>query len=427
VATVAAEPQPTSTDVALEADSPSASAKFGIVDLFAGIGCVARGFEATGRFEPIALVDIDLDARRTWEHNHAHADYLASDVATLTPADLLESADGRTISGIVGCPPCQGFSAAGQRRADDERNQLLGSFFDVIRAASPMFFVMENVPAILQRSELLAHERALDGRYLITAGLMNAALYGLPQTRERAVVIGIDRELGVRPSLPPPSHLGKQPIYSYARGRLLVPSIDTFDELLGASPQIGVKLADRQTVAKRLPSDPGRLAPLVNVWDAIGDLPILDAMRSEPVATVSGYAASLGAGVAELTNHSRWGHARTTVERLRDVAEGGRMRTERRYYSQAYTRLHRRGLARTITTNFHNAGCGRFTHPLEARTITVREAARLQGIPDEFEFIESGELQERLVGNAFPQPLAEAIARHLAGQLASVGVASPPA
>ena len=88
------------------------------------------------------------------------------------------------------------------------------------------------------------------------------------------------------------------------------------------------------------------------------------------------------------------------------------------YYSQAYTRLHRDGLARTITTNFHNAGSGRFTHYSASRTLTVREAARLQGIPDRFRFIGFPSWQERLVGNAFPQCWAREIAAHIKHQLA---------
>jgi hypothetical protein len=146
-------------------------AKMGIVDLCAGIGCVAGGFEATRAFETIALVDIDLDAQRAWQRNHSHAEYLSVDIQELEAGQLLQCADGRGIDGIVGCPPCQGFSAAGQRRNDDERNKLLASFFDVVSTLSPRFFVMENVPAVLHREELRAQEEALANRYEIRADL----------------------------------------------------------------------------------------------------------------------------------------------------------------------------------------------------------------------------------------------------------------
>ena len=125
-----------------------------------------------------------------------------------------------------------------------------------------------------------------------------------------------------------------------------------------------------------------------------------------------------------VTNHEPWQHGRDLVERMRRVKEGCRPPLEatngRRYYSQAYARLHRSGLARTITTNFHNPGSGRFLHYRNHRTLTVREAARLQGFHDDFAFIGHPGWQERLVGNAFPPLWAEAIARHVAGELQSV-------
>jgi len=394
----------------------------GIVDLCAGIGCVAGGFEASGAFETIALADIDLDAQRAWQRNHSHADYLSVDIQELEAAQLLRCADGRGIDGIVGCPPCQGFSAAGQRRSDDERNKLLASFFDVVSALSPRFFVMENVPAVLHREELRAQEEALANRYEIRADLMNAALFGLPQMRERAVVIGIDRELGITPSLPSPTHLGSRPVFSYGNAELVTPGPETLPQVIGASPQLGVSTQNRYDVADSLPDDPAELRDLVTVWDAIGDLPPLSSKRSAPLSEPSEFALALGGRSEQPHNHERWNHLPKTVKQLAGIPEGGRLKTERRYFSQAYARLHRRGLSRTITTNFHNAGCGRFTHPVEPRTLTVREAARLQGISDDFRFPGHASLQERQVGNAFPPPLAAAIGRHLAKQMQKIGV-----
>jgi DNA (cytosine-5)-methyltransferase 1 len=383
-----------------------------IVDLFAGIGCVARGFARGGRFRVAGLIDNDPGARDTYLHNFPDDNYVLGDVAKLT-AKGAAALKGDGAVGLLGCPPCQGFSPAGARKKRDPRNKLPGSFFAAVDLLDPLFFVMENVPAIVYQRRLgqLLDERA--DRYASCVGVLNSACYGLPQTRERAIVIGYKRELEVVPTLPPPTHFGVRAVFDYRNQRLTKPSLERAEALLGTAPPIGVARRKRHSMRSLLQGDPSKLADLVTVADAFGDLPRL---RGGRASAPSRYAARLR-GESEPPNHEAWRHRPELVARLAGVAEGGRLETEKRYYSQAYARLHRRGLARTVTTNFHNAGCGRFTHYAEPRTITVREAARLQGVEDSFEFIGDRSLQERLVGNAFPQLWAEAIGAHIAAEL----------
>jgi DNA (cytosine-5)-methyltransferase 1 len=92
---------------------------------------------------------------------------------------------------------------------------------------------------------------------------------------------------------------------------------------------------------------------------------------------------------------------------MANVPEGGQLKCASLYYSQSYGRLHRHGLARTITTAFPNAGSGRFWHPIENRTLTLREAARIQGFPDSFRFPGQPAKSAFLVGNALDKALAE--------------------
>lgn len=392
-----------------------------IVDLFAGIGCVADGFAENG-FTITSLVDIDASARETYLHNRPDANYLIRDVADLGQDDLPALTGGASVTGVVGCPPCQGFSAAGQRNPDDDRNALLGSFFAAVDLIGPDFFLLENVPAAIYQPTFrkLVEERADD--WAIVYGVLNSACYGLPQTRQRAIVLGYRRYLGVKPTLPPPTHFGTRPVFNYRTQTLETPAVDHLDALLGESPHIGVAQGERRRMRDLLPADPAALLDLVTVADAIADL---EPLTGGDAGMPSPYANALRNG-RQPANHLGWRHRPDLVARLAATPEGGRAATAKPYYSQAYARLHRQGLARTLTTNFHNAGCGRFTHYAEPRTLTVREAARLQGIKDDFELIGDRSLQERLVGNAFPKLWAAAIAGHIAAELIPCFVTADP-
>jgi DNA (cytosine-5)-methyltransferase 1 len=402
-------------------------ARIGIVELFAGLGCVARAFERTGRFETILLTDVDPAACDTYRDNFpSGARYLREDIRRLHKQDVLDAVDGRTVDGLLGCPPCQGFSAAGRRSPSDKRNELLGHFFALVHDLRPKFFLMENVPRVFDFSLLRQELADVRADYRVWTGVLNAALFGLPQTRQRAIVIGYRRDLGVHPSGPIPTHFGARPVFDYNKQRLRRPTRFSGPSLMGLYPGLGrpEEFTDEQV---RLLVAPGPgLRDLVVVGEAIDDLPPAGASDDAVgyASPPSAYAAALRA--SEVHNHRRWRHREDMLERLRGVPEGaglldgeGRSRS-RRYFSQAYARLHRDGLARTVTTNFHNPGSGRFLHYRQLRTITVREAARLQGIEDGFVFVGHQSVQERLVGNAFPMLLAEALARHIASELSGI-------
>jgi DNA (cytosine-5)-methyltransferase 1 len=163
------------------------------------------------------------------------------------------------------------------------------------------------------------------------------------------------------------------------------------------------------------------------VEDAIGDLPVLN--PGEDViayadAPFSDYQAARRKMARILANHSAREHDKEFVEKkLKKIPEGGsnqdldgRSRFDRgreiKYLSQAYGRLHRHGIAQTITANFSNPGSGRFIHYRDHRSITVREAARFQSFDDTFIFCGQRQEQQRQVGNAVPPLLARALAEH---------------
>lgn len=379
-----------------------------IAELFAGIGGVTGGFVDAGGFDPVLLNDVDPAAQGAFALNFPELArrYRLGRVEDLNGAELSEAAGGH-IDGILGCPPCQGFSSAGARKSDDKRNGLLNHFHRIVLEARPLFFLMENVPSLLHATLYRRFCNALEDSYMLHAQILNAAEYGLPQLRRRAVVLALRRDIGLIPTLPPPTHGGRGNVFDYCSGRYVRPAREG-RRLLQLRPQ--VQLPPRE---------------LISLRKAIGDLPLEvipykdTTQYSKPASTLY-QKAMRGAG--RLENHRGWRHGAEMLERLKKIAPGdcpashGCRSRNTRFFSQAYARLHPDGLARTITTNFHNPGSGRFTHYAAPRTLTLREALRIQGFPDSFRF-DMGQLHnyqaERLIGNAFPPPLARALAAHV--------------
>lgn len=399
--------------------------KFFFIELFAGIGGVSQGFESHGGFEAIALTDVDLDSRDTYCENFPSADYLARDVRELTVNELWDVADGKTIHGIVGCPPCQGFSSLGKRDSTDDRNRRIEDFLRIIRTIHPNFFVFENVPSVMFNALFQDFMSELNqAGYSIWSGVLNAALYGLPQTRQRAIVIGIDRALEVSPSPPPITHVGSREVFDYASQRSVKPcSLEGFSALGFYPDTLRIPASDAERLRKMPAEQLAELSPVVTVADALDDLPkAIWSQKEEPIPyeaeerQLTDYQRRMRTGSEGVFSHVRWGHRNASLQKWSNIPVGGNLaqgKREQRYFSQAYGRLHPQGLARTITCGFHNPGCGRFLHHKEIRSITVREAARLQGFGDEFQFIKNKAVNERLIGNAFPPLWAEAIAGEL--------------
>jgi site-specific DNA-cytosine methylase len=248
---------------------------------------------------------------------------------------------------------------------------------------------MENVPlaATSGRFEqfLLGLERL---GYCWTAAVVNAVLWGSCQSRQRLVLVAAKEEIGAVPAIPTPTHGGSGTYYNYSRGGFCKITADPVG-MLGRAPAT-------QRAERNLPHTTGlavgtRAVP--TVAQIIGDLPPIDAPRSKRLG------------------HKAWGHSRTILKRMEKVEEGKRWRGGADHFSQAYGRLHRRGLARTITGYFSNAGSGRYWHPTENRALSLREAARIQGFPDSFQFGDNDSENCTLVGNALDSSLSKLIYR----------------
>ncbi|WP_306792895.1 DNA cytosine methyltransferase [Neobacillus paridis] len=276
----------------------------------------------------------------------------------------------RKVDVIIGVPPCQGFSQKGQRKTiNDERNFLFKYFVAVVDFVRPRYFVMENVPNLLTAENGYFKEEIIDLfeglGYTLSTDTLNAADYGVPQNRRRAVIIGKQGESAI--AMPRP------------------------------------------------------LDYKVTIWDAISDLAYLnsgegvewDSYRYPPQ---SEYQRMMREGSDNLYNHKATKHSELAIERLKMIPPNRgkevlpKEHLTKSIYSGTWTRMVKDEISVTITTRFDTPSSGKFTHPFLHRAITVREAARIQSFPDTFHFIGTKSSQMKQVGNAVPPLLAKAIA-----------------
>ena len=381
-----------------------------LVDLFAGGGGLSHGFEQAG-FIVGAGVDSNAMALATFALNHPHGRTIEADLAITPPdqlADLVGIAPGE-IACLVGGPPCQGFS---RNRAfnhvngvfvEDTRNDLYWRFFEYVAYWRPSTVVLENVPEILTRKDGVFHAAILERfhrlGYAVEAKVLNAAEFGVPQSRHRAFFIaGRDRQRIPFPSpttTPGPRAGHRTPTsseYAFAKPRTQ-PTLP-----LGDSVPLGP-----------------------TVWDAIGDL---CGVYADTLYTTCAYstdpqnpyqAARRWAGHS-VTNHFPWNMSTHQLSRMIQLGQGegvlhlpAELRPKSSYGS-AYRRLQADAQALTLTTFLFHPGSGMFTHPYENRVLTIREAARLQSFQDSFQFRGRYHEQCRQVGNA----VAPLVAFHLA-------------
>ena len=372
-----------------------------VVDLFAGIGGFSEGlFNAhCGNTKVLLGVDIDRSAMLTWTHNRPETPYILEDLTTSNlPVIWNEAAivgvEPGSLGILLASPPCQLMSPAGKRVAQDDSNKLFVSALKALKRWRPRGFVLENVPqffrlydgAYISYCQAYLHELGYASEWEI----LDASQYGVPQRRRRGFLVAIDKSI-------------------YRGGRLLpIPTHEPGG--IADSPRLsGITC----------------LEPTPTVRDAIGDLPPLGAGEgTDPVVLSdpphSRYQRDRRSVQRLVSNHVAWNHSRDMVTRIRTVKEGeapqGRSAhpaRPKRYFRQAYARLSRDSLAGTITTNFHNPGSGRFTHYRDDRTLTIREAARIQSFDDTYVFKGQMSQASRHVGNAVPPLLARAVVRQL--------------
>jgi DNA (cytosine-5)-methyltransferase 1 len=370
------------------------------IDLFCGCGGISAGLRDAG-FRILCGADMEPNYVRTFRHNFPEATVVTEDLSRLAPLELigrLGIAPGE-LDLLAGGPPCQGFSKNVPRRQrvpDSSNNRLIRTFLDHAVAIRPRMVLMENVAEMRNGFDGAYSDGIVscleDAGYRVSHGVLNAADHGVPQRRRRAFFIAWR---GERPlAFPTASHL---------------------------------KPAESDGV--ETPRSPGGDARKghVTVWEAIGDLPSVPHDESRAsfayrCAPFSDYQRIVRRGRDVVANHAPRKLASTQHERLASLKPGQGLKElplhlrPRSGYSGAYGRLTRDMVAPTITRWVFHPGSGRFGHPDDIRMITIREAARLQGFADDFEFTGTYTQQAGQVGNAVPPLLIESIARSMLAQ-----------
>lgn len=361
------------------------------LDLFSGAGGMAEGFRQAG-YRAVFATDFDEMAGRTFSWNHPEVPFETRDIRNLSVDEILDRAGAKPgdVDVVCGGPPCQMFSLAGPRIAEDPRNRLFLEFVRIVRGVSPKSFVFENVPGLMSMkggSVLMAILREFaSAGYRCAHKVVNAADYGVPQARPRLIIIGM-REMEPI-DFPRPTHAAAQ------------------------------EAADLFAKNSTLPA-------YLTVWDALSDLPTVDQGEGAEELGHSGvYHNDYQRGrrgarsPGTIYNHRATGHSPLIQQRYAMIPEGGtnacvpeRLRTKK----INVFKLERSKPARTVTCNHRTD----LLHPVIPRGTTVREAARLQSFDDDYRFF--GNLtrkakfvtQDDQVGNAVPPLLARALAPHL--------------
>lgn len=340
-----------------------------IIDLFSGAGGMSLGFEQAG-FESILSLDIWSDAIRTYNENRVKKTGYTRDIKSFSNEELKELKDKYRVRGIVGGPPCQGFSMVGTRDAFDMRNQLYLEYVRFVEKIEPDFFVLENVKGLLNlnngffKKDII--ERFSNIGYNVNYEIIKASDYGVPQNRERVFFVGLKKE--------------------------------KFKEVFFKFPNRNIH-------------------KMVTTKDALSDMPNLDKGEDSTQYSKKAqnyYQLMMREGNVFLHNNEVTHHTEQTKKIISMIPDGGNIKDLQedyykiRNYNAAFKRMNSNLPSTTIDCGHRN-----YFHYNENRVPTVRESARLQSFPDNYIFYGSKTSQYTQVGNAVPPLVAKTIGREL--------------
>ena len=343
--------------------------RLNVLDLFSGAGGLSRGFLDAG-FNVVLGIDNDDIALKTFKENHRGSEVLKIDLSNHNNLQtLFKHIKENTINVdvLVGGPPCQGYSLAGPRKENDERNKLYESMVEVAKFIKPKVIVLENVPGLVKLFDGKAAQRILNDfnnlGYHTKMKILYAPDYGVPQIRKRVFFVGfLDKEN-----------------FEFPKPMLEKENYITCEE-------------------------------------AIDDLPSLENSIGEEITEYNNsprttYEKVMRGNSNKLYNHVGTKHEQKTIDLISLVPEGKNYRSlpdpynTMFKYNEALTRYHSKKPSLTINTGHRS-----HFHYKWNRIPTVRESARLQSFTDDFIFFGNKSQQYRQVGNAVPPLLGKALA-----------------
>ena len=340
------------------------------VDFFCGAGGLSEGLTEAG-FEVLLASDFWAPAAQTYRQNHPSVPFLEYDIRDISVDTVLEYCGGRVPDVVAGGPPCQGFSSAGARLMDDDRNTLVGYYARLATEIEPEVIVFENVEGFLTSGggnfviDLL--DPLLDAGYFVRVEKLNVANYGVPQLRKRVIAIASKSKL---PRAIKPTHSAHGSPGVWRVGTHL-PTTESVAEALSRV----VESEKDELSIRRFPTgvDAARMAAL-KPGETMKDL--------GPSLQHRSFSRRANRRVADGTPSDRRGGAPIGLRRLKPYEP-----------SKAIT----------------SAASREFVHPFENRSLTLREAATIQTFPTNFAFAGTRQQIATMIGNAIPPKFAYAL------------------
>ena len=351
-------------------------AKYNVIDLFAGVGGLSYGFAHNPNFNIIFANEYEKDIAKAYTLNHPGVNMINEDIRNLTKKRILEATEGKTIDVLVGGPPCQSYSTLGKRQMDD-RAWLFEEYCRILSFVKPRLFLFENVSGLLsmQGGKLIdvIKERFLKLGYEVQIQLLNAVDYGVPQYRERVILVGMRG-----------TNCFKYPAPTHGDGKGLL--------------------------------------PYVTLEDALSDLPSIKSggcatkYKTKPKNAYQEWLRENSTSLEEFEAPKNGERIRAIMEALPDGGSKEDLPEEIRPtsgYGNTYAKMWWKKPAPTMTRNFATPSSSRCIHPKDSRSLTTREGARLQSFPDDYKFYGSRSRKNLEVGNAVPPLLSVALAKQV--------------